>query len=246
MASKCNATANNLKYEAKNATQWMQERPAAHRSGNLTMEYQTLRKKVWGTLARRAGKMVRDLTKPKCASDGSFESMQCGSSDKRCWCVDENGRKRGPVKSRSKLNCSRSEGKTKGRDSWKNIVTFKKYHWHIALLLTTFMRAFQNCIKFVALLGTIWASPPAPRPSPPVSHTLGIQKGVSLFYTRGSTLRFKIKQSKNPTVTHDFCIYQLRVPKEFYVCFLSLHGWVLERSTSSRRVSVKTSSKLLT
>ena len=156
MASKCNATANNLKYEAKNATQWMQERPMAHRSGNLTMEYQTLRKEVWGILARRAEKMVRDLTKPKCASDGSFESMQCGSSDKSCWCVDENGRKRGPVKSRNKLNCSRSEGKTKGRDSWKNIVTFKKYHWHIALLLTTFMRVFQNCIKFVALVpGTI-------------------------------------------------------------------------------------------
>ena len=155
MASKCNATANNLKHEAKNATQWMQERPTAHRSRNRTMEYQTLRKKVWGTLARRAGKMVRHLTKPKCASDGSFESMQCGSSDKRCWCVDENGRKRGPVKSRNKLNCSRSEGKTKGRNSWKNIVTFKKYHMHIALLLTTFMRVFQNCIKFVALLGTI-------------------------------------------------------------------------------------------
>ena len=98
-------------------------------------------------LARRAEKMVRDLTKPKCASDGSFEKMQCGSYKNKCWCVDENGRKRGPVKSRNKLNCSRSEGKTKGRDSWKNIVTFKKYHWHIALLLTTFMRAFQNCIS---------------------------------------------------------------------------------------------------
>ena len=69
MASKCNATANNLKYEAKNATQWIQERPAAHRSRNVTMEYQTLRKEVWGMLARRAEKMARDLTKPKCASD---------------------------------------------------------------------------------------------------------------------------------------------------------------------------------
>ena len=103
MASKCNATTNNLKYEAKNATQWMQERPAAHRSRNLTMEYQTLRKEVWGMLARRAEKMVRDLTMPKCASDGSFESMQCGSFENKCWCVDENGRKRGPVKSRNKI-----------------------------------------------------------------------------------------------------------------------------------------------
>ena len=115
MASKCNATANNLKYEAKNVTQWMQERPMAHSSRNLTTEHQTLLKKICGMLTRRAEKMVRDLTSPKCASDGSFKSMQCGLFGKRCWCVDENGRKRGSVKSRNKLNCSRSEGKTKGR-----------------------------------------------------------------------------------------------------------------------------------
>ena len=163
----------------------MQERPAAHRSRSLTMEYQTLRKKVWGMLARRAEKMVRDLTMPKCASDGSFESMQCGSFENKCWCVDENGRKRGPVKSRNKLNCSRSEGKTKGRNSWKNIVTFKKYHWHIALLLTTFMRAFQNCIKFVALLGTVWASPDAP-PSPPFRFTYpwNLKRSKPFLYSR--------------------------------------------------------------
>ena len=186
MASKCNATASNLKYEAKNATQWMQERPAAHRSRSLTMEYQTLRKEVWGMLARRAEKMVRDLTMPKCASDGSFESMQCGSFENKCWCVDENGRKRGPVKSRNKLNCSRSEGKTKGRNSWKNIVTFKKYHWHIALLLTTFMRAFQNCIKFVALLGTVCASPPPPPPPPPFRFTYpwNLKRSKPFLYSR--------------------------------------------------------------
>ena len=51
--------------------------------------------------------MAKSITKPRCAADGNFERIQCGSSRIKCWYVDENekmvGYKKKPY---NKLNCS--------------------------------------------------------------------------------------------------------------------------------------------
>ena len=55
---------------------------------------------------RTAKRLAKHLTEPECAADGKYESIQCESSGRWCWCVDDNGKKVGFGKKLKKLNCS--------------------------------------------------------------------------------------------------------------------------------------------
>ncbi|XP_078349977.1 uncharacterized protein LOC144634818 [Oculina patagonica] len=107
-----NETANNLKTKAENATQWLQQQPIqqlnqSRRHHQQYITHQMGRATMCRMVARFTRIMEKYVTKPKCAADGSYESIQCESSGKRCWCVDENGNMVGyGVKSLKKLNCS--------------------------------------------------------------------------------------------------------------------------------------------
>ena len=89
----------------------MQQQPMAipqnqsHRQRN-SIRHQVLRERVCRMLVRGIQRKAKYFTEPKCAADGSFESIQCGPSGKKCWCVNGNGKMVGFMKSQDKLNCS--------------------------------------------------------------------------------------------------------------------------------------------
>ena len=60
--------------------------------------------------ARDTVRVAKHITEPKCAADGNYESIQCDSSGRWCWCINENGKMVGSMKPLKKLNCS-STGK---------------------------------------------------------------------------------------------------------------------------------------
>lgn len=70
------------------------------------IRHQRSRARMCRVVARNTIQMVRHLAEPQCDADGNYESIQCESSGKWCWCVNENGRRVGPRKPLKKLNCS--------------------------------------------------------------------------------------------------------------------------------------------
>ena len=111
MAATYNETANDLKSVAENATQWTQQPPLTvpqnqSRHQQHAVRRQMLRVRVCRIIARETRRMEKYFIEPKCTADGKFESIQCGPSGKKCWCVDENGRMIGFMKPQEKLNCS--------------------------------------------------------------------------------------------------------------------------------------------
>lgn len=131
MAVNYNETAKTLKSKAENMTQWIQQQPnqQQNQSGRYHKRYirhQVNRARMCRVVARKTMKMVKHIAEPKCDVDGNYERIQCESSGKWCWCVNENGRRVGSMKPLKKLNCSRSD---KGRNQ-----SLTKIYFRIELL----------------------------------------------------------------------------------------------------------------
>ena len=111
MSVNYNKTAQTLKSKAENMTKLIQQQPnqQQNQSGlhhQRDIRHQRSRARMCRVVARNTIKMVRHLAEPQCDADGNYESIQCESSGKWCWCVNENGRRVGPRKPLKKLNCS--------------------------------------------------------------------------------------------------------------------------------------------
>lgn len=104
------------------------------------IRHQRSRARMCRVVARNTMKMVKHLAEPQCDADGNYESIQCESSGKWCWCVNENGRRIGPIKPLKKLNCS-SIDKSKNQSFRKYVlgkncfisVGIKVREWRIVL-----------------------------------------------------------------------------------------------------------------
>ena len=111
MSVNYNKTAQTLKSKAENMTKLIQQQPnqQQNQSGlhhQRDIRHQRSRARMCRVVARNTIQMVRHLAEPQCDADGNYESIQCESSGKWCWCVNENGRRVGPRKPLKKLNCS--------------------------------------------------------------------------------------------------------------------------------------------
>ncbi|KAJ7330750.1 hypothetical protein OS493_021679 [Desmophyllum pertusum] len=104
MAANYSETANNLKSKAENTS--LKHVNQSHQQRQRYRRHQLNQERMCRMIARDILNMLRYITEPKCAADGNYESIQCGSSGRRCWCVDVNGKMVGFMKSRDKLNCS--------------------------------------------------------------------------------------------------------------------------------------------
>ena len=111
MVVKYNKTANALKSKAENMTQWIQQQPNQQQNQSRShhqryIRHQMNQERMCRRVARDTKKMVKHIAEPKCDANGNYESIQCESSGKWCWCVSENGRRVGSMKPLKKLNCS--------------------------------------------------------------------------------------------------------------------------------------------
>ena len=121
MAVNYNETAKTLKSKAENMTQWIQQHPNQQQNQSRSRHQRYIRHKLMNRarmcrlVARKTVKMAKHISEPKCGADGNYESIriQCESSGKWCWCVNENGRRVGSIKPLKKLNCSSTD---KGRN----------------------------------------------------------------------------------------------------------------------------------
>ena len=133
MAANYNETAKTLKSKAENMTQWIQQQPnkQQNQSGSHHQRYirhQMNRARMCHLVARKTVKMVQLIDEPKCDADGNFKSIQCESSRKWCWCVNENGRRVGSMKPMKKLNCSSTD---KGRNQYFMKIYLRKELLHL-------------------------------------------------------------------------------------------------------------------
>lgn len=113
MAANYSETANNLKSKAENTSLKHVNQSRGHQQRQRYRRHQLNQERMCRMIARDILNMLRYITEPKCAADGNYESIQCGSSGRRCWCVDVNGKMVGFMKSRDKLNCSAKGRKRK-------------------------------------------------------------------------------------------------------------------------------------
>lgn len=155
MAANYNETAKTLKSKAENRTQWIQQQPSQQRnqSGRHHQRYirhQMNRARMCFVVARKTMKSVKHIAEPKCDADGNYETIQCESSGKWCWCVNENGKRVGSTKLPKELNCS---GTDKGRNQSFKKIFFRKELLHLSrdcgriLAVRVFRRGNSNKAK---------------------------------------------------------------------------------------------------
>ncbi|XP_022796484.1 uncharacterized protein LOC111334939 [Stylophora pistillata] len=103
MSERYERTAKTLKLRAQNATLWRKQ-------NNESLRLVWQREKICRKLTRVTHLYAINTNVPTCAADGSYDSKQCTSSRKFCWCVDKNGRPREKmqIKRYEELNCSKT------------------------------------------------------------------------------------------------------------------------------------------
>lgn len=134
MAANYNETAKTLKSKAENITQRIQQQPNQRRnqSGRHHQRYirhQMSRVRMCRLVAKKTMKSVKHIAEPKCDVDGNYETIQCESSGKWCWCVNENGKRVGSMKLLKKLNCSSTD---EGRNQFCKKIYFRKELFHLS------------------------------------------------------------------------------------------------------------------
>ena len=135
MAANYNETAKTLKSKAENMTQWIQQQPSQQRnqSGSHHQRYirhQMNLARMCRVVARNTMKLVKHIAEPKCDAAGNYETIQCESSGKWCWCVNENGKRVGSTKPLKKLNCSSTDN---GRNLFFKKIYFRKELLHLSI-----------------------------------------------------------------------------------------------------------------